>query len=85
MIKTLRNPSFALAVASLSLGSVAFTQTSPPSTSASAGSGETIQLTEFTVSEKSLDGYIASESVTGTRVATQIKDLPFAISVITSG
>ncbi|MDP3071781.1 MAG: TonB-dependent receptor [Opitutaceae bacterium] len=45
---------------------------------------QTVLLSEFTVSEKSLNGYIASESVTGTRVATQIKDLPFAISVITS-
>src|ERR1043165_5723533 len=45
---------------------------------------ETVQLSEFTVSEKSLSGYIASETVTGTRVATPIKDLPFAVSVITS-
>lgn len=49
-----------------------------------AAADETIEMTEFTVSEKSLTGYIASESVTGTRVATAIKDLPFSVSVITS-
>ncbi|MEY2877900.1 MAG: hypothetical protein RLZZ15_280, partial [Verrucomicrobiota bacterium] len=38
----------------------------------------------FTVKEAADRGYIASESVTGTRVATQIKDLPFSVSVITS-
>ncbi len=60
--------------------SLGWTQSAPRAAAADA----TIQLSEFTVSEKSLDGYIASESVTGTRVATPIKDLPFAISVITS-
>jgi outer membrane receptor protein involved in Fe transport len=57
---------------------------SQQSTSVTSGADDTIQLSEFTVSEKAFDGYIASESVTGTRVATQIKDLPFAVSVITS-
>ena len=45
---------------------------------------QTVLLSEFTVKENSDIGYIASESVTGTRVATQIKDLPFSVSVITS-
>ena len=45
---------------------------------------QTVLLSEFTVKESSDIGYIASESVTGTRVATQIKDLPFSVSVITS-
>lgn len=45
---------------------------------------EPITLSEFTVSAGSEQGYIASESVTGTRVATKIKDLPFSVSVITS-
>jgi outer membrane receptor protein involved in Fe transport len=36
------------------------------------------------VKDSSGVGYIASEAVTGTRVATQIKDLPFSVSVITS-
>ena len=66
----------ALAVASIALISSAVAQATKPE--------ETVLLSEFTVKESSDIGYIASESVTGTRVATQIKDLPFAVSVITS-
>lgn len=43
-----------------------------------------VTLSEFTVSADSERGYIASESITGTRVATKIKDLPFSVSVITN-
>jgi iron complex outermembrane receptor protein len=43
-----------------------------------------VELSPFVVSADHRDGYIASESVTGTRVKTQIKDLPFTVSVITS-
>lgn len=66
-----------LLVAGLTLPLLCAAQTTPRQ-------DETVQLSTFTVSEKSLSGYIASESVTGTRVATPIKDLPFAVSVITS-
>jgi iron complex outermembrane receptor protein len=45
---------------------------------------EPISLSEFAVKADSNKGYIASESVTGSRVATAIKDLPFAVNVITS-
>src|SRR5687767_9225677 len=74
-----------VAGATLLIGSgTANAQAATTPATATSGAHDTIQLTEFTVSESSLSGYIASESVTGTRVATQIKDLPFAISVITS-
>jgi iron complex outermembrane receptor protein len=43
-----------------------------------------IVLSEFTVHTDASKSYIASESVTGSRVATQIKDLPFTVNVITS-
>src|SRR4051794_21292298 len=43
-----------------------------------------IVLSEFTVKTDASNSYIASESVTGSRVATQIKDLPFTVNVITS-
>lgn len=46
--------------------------------------GELVQLSEFSVQENSDTSYIASESVTGTRTATKIADLPYAVSVITS-
>jgi iron complex outermembrane recepter protein len=43
-----------------------------------------VQLSEFTVHSGTDRGYIASEAVTGPRVATKIADLPYSISVITS-
>ena len=45
---------------------------------------EAITLSPFEVRATQTNDYIASESVTGSRVATPIKDLPFAINVITS-
>src|SRR5687768_17394549 len=79
----------AVATAALALPCVAVAQATSPAAApargtTASGSDATIQLTEFTVSEKAFDGYVASESITGTRVATPIKDLPFAVSVITS-
>jgi iron complex outermembrane receptor protein len=68
---------------SLALTSLAFAQ-SNTSSSTPPADDETVRLSEFTVHETTDHGYIAQEAVTGTRVATQIKDLPFAISVITS-
>ncbi|MDO8539791.1 MAG: TonB-dependent receptor [Opitutaceae bacterium] len=81
MTNRLRRVLFTVATTSVAFVASAFGQRSttvPPRTD------ETVNLSEFVVSEKSLDGYVASESVTGTRVATLIKDLPFAVSVITS-
>jgi iron complex outermembrane receptor protein len=46
--------------------------------------GEAMTLSPFEVRATKTDDYIASESVTGSRVAAPIKDLPFAINVITS-
>ena len=45
---------------------------------------ETVELSPFTVTAEQKDGYIASESVTGTRMRTPIKDLTFGVNVITS-
>src|SRR3954463_15132952 len=44
----------------------------------------TVELSPFTVTAEQKDGYIASESVTGTRMRTPIKDLTFGVNVITS-
>ena len=43
-----------------------------------------MRLSDFTVTAESDKGYVASESITGSRVATPIKDLPFAVNVVTS-
>ena len=74
---------FAAAAVALPLALSAQT-TRPASSAAAAPDAELVQLSEFTVKESSDNSYIASESVTGTRVATQIKDLPFSVSVVTS-
>lgn len=43
-----------------------------------------VQLSEFNVKAEGDRGYLASEAVTGPRLATKIADLPYAITVITS-
>src|SRR4051812_3177426 len=58
-------------------------QTSAPAQPARA-TEDPVLLSEFTVKESGDRGYVASEAITGTRVATLIKDLPFSVSVITS-
>jgi len=44
---------------------------------------ETIQLSPFTVDTKRNEGYMASSSLAGTRLNTQLKDVSSAITVIT--
>ncbi|MBI5766490.1 MAG: TonB-dependent receptor [Verrucomicrobia bacterium] len=72
-----------LAIAGCVLTSTALAQAARPAPAATKPE-DTVLLSEFTVKESSAVGYVASESITGTRVATQIKDLPFSVSVITS-
>jgi iron complex outermembrane receptor protein len=67
----------ALAAVSL-LPVIAFAQSKP------AKSDDPVELSPFTVTAEQKDGYIASESVTGTRMRTPIKDLTFGVNVITS-
>jgi iron complex outermembrane receptor protein len=54
-----------------------------PSSSA-AKNDEVINLSPFAVTSQADRGYVASESMSGSRVATAIKDLPFQMSVVTS-
>src|SRR5262245_17497422 len=49
-----------------------------------ANGGESlIELPEFTVSTSQDKGYLAGNSVSGTRINTPIKDLPFAVNAFT--
>jgi len=61
----------------LSLTAQAQTAATPPA-------GETIELSPFEVSAQDDRGYVASETMTGSRVATLIIDLPYAVNVMTS-
>jgi iron complex outermembrane receptor protein len=61
--------------------SAALAQTTAPS---SDKKSEVVELSPFEVRAAEDRGYIASETMTGTRVATQIKDLPYSVNVLTS-
>ncbi len=45
---------------------------------------DVVELSPFEVKAEDNRGYIAAETMTGTRVATQIKDLPYTVNVLTS-
>src|SRR5689334_13315047 len=80
-MRTLRAGPAAFATASL-LSSVVAAQPSP--TINGQRTDDVIQLSEFSVTSASDRGYVASETITGSRMATKIIDLPYAISVVTS-
>lgn len=49
-----------------------------------AGEEAVFELSPFEVSTTGVEGYFASESTTGTRIATKIQEMPFAINVVTA-
>lgn len=49
-----------------------------------AGADDTVRLSPFEVSATANKGYGASETMTGSRVRTQIIDLPYSVNVMTS-
>src|SRR3954471_447030 len=57
-------------------------QTTPAATAAK--NDDVVKLSEFSVSEKSSNSYIASETMTGSRVNTKIIDLPYSIVNLTT-
>ncbi|PTX90950.1 TonB-dependent receptor [Opitutus sp. ER46] len=77
MLPNTRLPAFA---ACLALGvATAVAQNATPSSA-----DETVTLSPFEVKAEQNRGYVAAETLTGTRVATQIKDLPYTVNVMTS-
>lgn len=48
-----------------------------------ARNDEVVMLQEFSVTAKAASEYTSSESTTGTRIASSIRDLPFKVSVVT--
>ena len=57
---------------------------SAPVPRAESTAGESITLSAFTVQAEGDRGYAASETLTGSRVATKIVDLPYTVNVMTS-
>ena len=83
-MKPIRCRSIAAGLA-LALTAAGLAQTAPsPRPPESARSEDPVQLSEFSVKAEEDRGYLASEAVTGPRLATKIADLPYAITVITS-
>jgi len=80
-------PQYKIARLATLLGATSATlsaQTAQPTTAPPETDDTPIRLSEFDVKTSSDKGYVASESVTGSRVATKIIDLPFSVNVITS-
>ncbi|OAM88729.1 TonB-dependent receptor plug domain-containing protein [Termitidicoccus mucosus] len=61
-------------------------QTQPPSVrpALAPDNDEVVVMSEFSVSSTKDKNYVASESITGTRVAAKIRDLPFVVNAVTS-
>lgn len=70
----------------LGLGAGAYAQTAsaPSSANAAASKDQAVQLSEFQVTDTSPNAYVASETMTGSRVNTKIIDLPYSIVNLTS-
>lgn len=84
-MNTPSKPLAAAFAASLAAATAALAQTAPKNNSAAlAANDETVELSPFEVRGETNRGYIASESMTGSRVATPIKELPFSVNVLTS-
>lgn len=66
----------------LSLGTVALAQTVPTSPPASTANN-TIVLTPFEVSSDKDNGYAATESLAGTRMRTDLRDIGASLSILT--
>ncbi|MEO7413345.1 MAG: TonB-dependent receptor [Opitutaceae bacterium] len=76
------NKPLACALAALAL--LAGRPLSAQTAAAAKPAEEVIKLSEFSVSAASDRGYIASETMTGSRVKTKIIDLPYTVNVLTS-
>jgi len=57
--------------------------TSAPSDAAAPTGDQVVTLSPFEVTGNGEHGYVASESETGTRIASKIADLPFSVNVVT--
>ncbi|HUR60574.1 MAG TPA: TonB-dependent receptor plug domain-containing protein, partial [Opitutaceae bacterium] len=74
-------PASLFATLVLTAGLSAQSATTPP---APRKEDDVLTLTEFSVKAEPERGYIASETMTGSRVATKIIDLPYTVNVLTS-
>ncbi len=77
----LRHPAVCGVMLSLAAVSFALAQTTPPAPPTAAQ--QAIVLSPFTVTESEDTGYVATSSLAGTRIKTDLRDLAGSISVVT--
>jgi iron complex outermembrane recepter protein len=78
------SPPWTATVALLVSIATAAAQTAPTPPSATRTDDDVVTLSEFSVRAEPDRGYVASETLTGTRVRTPIIDLPYTVNVLTS-
>lgn len=59
-------------------------QTATPRSTATPPSDEVVQMSEFIINAEASNGYFTANTISGTRIAEQIKNLPMNVSVLTS-
>lgn len=72
-----------LLFASAALAGSVSAQQAAPSATTDDRPDEVVTLPEFSVNTSRDDGYVATQSTSGTRIATEIINLPFSVSVMT--
>jgi outer membrane receptor protein involved in Fe transport len=71
--------------AALLLLAAGVSRAQPPTAATPAkDQGEVVELSAFSVTAEENRGYVAAETMTGSRVATKIIDLPYTVNVLTS-
>ena len=80
----MKTPTIPISVRAVALGLLVSATGLSAQTPAAPVEGETVKLTPFEVNSESIKGYGASESMTGSRVAMQIIDLPYTVNVLTN-
>jgi outer membrane receptor for monomeric catechols len=77
-------PGIAFVITALLFGTASLSRAQTAPTNVPRDSGEAVTLSAFTVQADGDRGYAASETLTGSRVATKIIDLPYTVNVLTS-
>src|SRR6218665_3859474 len=67
----------------LAFGSHLFAQTTLPVPNPAPRSSETIELSPFIITETAEAGWVATETLAGTRLRTELKDVPNQIETLT--
>ena len=83
-MKSLKIAYLAIISGSLFTAGFAQSESQTTTTSQSASKSDVITLEAFDVTADAAHGYVASETSTGTRIASKIVETPFAVNVITS-